>query len=72
MKTSQATAEVFYTAFKALDDTEREAFIEKIVSDPRFKEDLIDIALIEGAKKVKGRSVSAKDYFAKRRGEKTS
>ncbi len=66
MKTDHATAEVFFTAFKAMDDSEREAFIEKVVKDPRFKEDLIDIALIEEAKKVKGRSISAKDYFAKR------
>ena len=68
MKTDQATAEVFFTAFKALGDTEREAFIEKVVGDPSFREDLIDIALIEEAKKVKGKSVSAKEYFKKRRG----
>lgn len=63
MKTDQATAEVFFTAFKALKPSQREAFIEKVVEDPRLREDLIDIALIEDAKKVKGRAVSAKDYF---------
>ena len=56
MKSSQATAEVFFSAFKAMDETEREAFIEKVVRDPRYKEDLIDIALMEEAKKDKGRS----------------
>ncbi len=66
MKANQATAEVFFTAFKALKNTEREAFIEKVVSDPSLREDLIDIALIEEAKKEKGRSMSAKNYFAKR------
>ncbi len=65
MKSSQATAEVFFTAFKALGADEREVFIEKVINDPRFKSDLVDIALIEEAKKVKGRSVSARDYFQK-------
>ena len=72
MKSSQATAEVFFTAFKALDANEREVFIEKVINDPRFKSDLVDIALIEEAKKVKGRSVSARDYFQKRRSAKSA
>ena len=67
MKTNQATAEVFFTAFKALGNTEREAFIEKVVGDPSFREDLIDIALIEEAKKVKGKAIPARDYFMKQR-----
>ncbi|MBI5055891.1 MAG: hypothetical protein HZB61_04670 [Nitrospirae bacterium] len=67
MKTNQATAEVFFTAFKALKSKEKEAFLEKIVSDPELREDLVDIALIEKAKKIKGKPVSAKDYFARRR-----
>ena len=69
MKANQATAEVFFTAFKALKSAEREAFIEKVINDSRFKDDFIDIALIEDAKKVKGKAVSAKGYFEKRRGE---
>lgn len=66
MKTSQATAEVFYTAFKALKTKEKEAFLEKIISDPELREDLTDIVLIEKAKKIKGKPVSAREYFAKR------
>ena len=67
MKSDQATAEVFFTAFKALNHHEREALIEKMVGDPRLREELLDIALIEEAKKVKGKALSAKDYFARRR-----
>jgi len=67
VKANQATAEVFFTAFKALRNKEREAFLEKMISDPELREDLFDVALIERAKKVKGKSVSAKEYFAKRR-----
>jgi len=32
-----------------------------------LREDLIDIALIEKAKKAKGKPVSARDYFIRRR-----
>lgn len=72
MKASQATAEVFFTAYKSLKDAEREAFIEKVVNDPQLREDLIDIALIEEAKKVKGRPISAREYFTRRRKGKGS
>ncbi len=67
MRANQATAEVFYTAFKALKNKEKEAFLEKVISDPELREDLIDIFLIEEAKKIKGKPVSATEYFARRR-----
>lgn len=66
MQTNQATAEVFFTAFKALKTNEQEAFLEKVISDPELREDIIDISLIEEAKKIKGKSISAREYFAKR------
>jgi len=69
MNSNQATAEVFFTAFKALKTSEKEAFIAKVVNDPSLREDLIDIALMEDAKKVKGKAVSAKSYFEKRKKE---
>jgi hypothetical protein len=71
LKANQATAEVFFTAFKALKSEEKEAFLERVISDPELREDIIDIALIERAKKVKGKAVSAKEYFARRRKEGT-
>ncbi len=71
MRTNQATAEVFFTAFKLLKNKEKEAFLEKVINDPELREDIIDIALIEEAKKVKGKPVSAREYFARRSREKT-
>jgi hypothetical protein len=62
-----ATAEVFFTAFKSLKSKEREAFLEKVLGDSVIRRDIIDIALIEESKKVAGRPVSAIDYFQKRR-----
>ncbi|MBI5427999.1 MAG: hypothetical protein HZA02_06945 [Nitrospinae bacterium] len=70
MKTNLATVEVFFTAFKALKSGEREAFLEKAIGgDRELREDLMDALMIEKAKKVKGKPISAKTYFAKR--EKT-
>jgi hypothetical protein len=70
MRTDQATAEVFYTAYKALSGAEREAFLEKVVQDRGLREELFDIALIEEAKKIKGHAMRAGDYFNRRRGER--
>jgi hypothetical protein len=67
MRTAIATAEVFFTAFKTLNRREKEVFFEKIFADSGLREDLIDIALIEKAKKAKGKPVSARDYFIRRR-----
>jgi hypothetical protein len=67
LRTGEATAEVFFTAFKALKKPEKEAFLEKVINDPELREDLIDVALIEKAKKIKGKAVSASEYFTKRR-----
>jgi|MudIll2142460700_1097286.scaffolds.fasta_scaffold03163_3 hypothetical protein len=66
MATTQATAEVFFTAFKSLKGKEREAFLGKVLGDSEIRHDIIDIALIEQAKTVKGKAVDAKTYFQKR------
>ena len=66
MRTNQAIAEVFFTAFKVLKDNDKAAFLERVLSDPALREDLIDVVLIEEAKKTKGKSVTAKEYFARR------
>ena len=58
---------MFFTAFNALKNKEKEAFLEKVISDPELREDLIDIVLIEESKKVKGKPVSSREYFARRR-----
>jgi hypothetical protein len=67
MTTAQATAEVFFTAFKSMKSKEREAFLEKVMNDSEIRQDMLDIALIEEAKRVKGKAVDAKSYFLKRK-----
>jgi len=50
MTQSQATVEVFYTAFQALKKSEREAFINKLLQDEKLAEDLRYAAVIEKRK----------------------
>jgi uncharacterized protein YbaA (DUF1428 family) len=47
MTTKEATAEVFWTAFRALSKHERDAVLEKLLNDRKLREDLIDMAIIE-------------------------
>ncbi len=41
----QATAEIFYTAFKALPKKEQEVFLSKLFSDSSTREEMIDLAI---------------------------
>ncbi len=50
MTTTEATAEVFWTAFMALGAKERNAFLERLVADRKLREDLLDAAVIEERK----------------------
>ena len=43
MKTAEATAEVFVTAFEALPHGQREAVLRRLLSRPSLREDLIDV-----------------------------
>ena len=46
MTVSQATAEVFLTALRALPDEERQAVLARIVEDEQWQEDLKDLAVL--------------------------
>jgi hypothetical protein len=43
MTSSEATAEVFYTAFRALPSREKNSIIRKLLEDRLFREDVGDI-----------------------------
>lgn len=55
MTAMQATAEVFWTAFKALPKHAQENFIVRLVEDRYIREELMDIALIEKRRSEKSR-----------------
>ncbi len=63
--TTEATAEVFWTAFRALRKKEKKAVVEKLLRDKDFKEDLVDTVIIEQRQKEPSRSLD--EYLADRR-----
>ncbi|NTW53400.1 MAG: hypothetical protein HGB15_01255 [Chlorobaculum sp.] len=67
MTTTNATAEVFLTAFRAMSKKERNAVIDKLLADNEFMEDLIDISIIKQRKDEPSRSLD--DYLADRQKE---
>ena len=68
MIAQQATAEVFWTAFKALPKPVQENFLARLTSDPGLREDLMDIALIEKRRSERARPFT--EYLAERSAEK--
>jgi len=68
MTQSQATVEVFYTAFQALKKSEREAFINKLLQDEKLAEDLRYAVVIE--KRRKEPTISLDNYLAKHSAKK--
>lgn len=55
MTAKEATAEVFWIAFRALPKKERAAVVEKLLKDKEFMEDLIDMVTIEQRRKEPSR-----------------
>ena len=47
MTAQEATAEVFWTALKALPRKEQQAVLRRVVQDERLRHDMLDLALIE-------------------------
>ena len=47
MTTTQATAEVFWTAFNVLPVEEKRAVIQRIIQDENLRQDLMDLSIIE-------------------------
>ena len=47
MTGTEATAEVFWTAFKVLSHAEQQAVLRRLLKDDRLRHDLIDLAIIE-------------------------
>ncbi len=47
MAQTEATAEVFWTALKALPRKEQQAVIRRVLQDDKLRRDLMDLAVIE-------------------------
>jgi hypothetical protein len=46
----EAKAEIFFLAFKSMSKKEKDIILNRLVNDNEFREDLIDIALVEQRK----------------------
>jgi hypothetical protein len=46
----EATAEVFWTALKALPREEQQAVLRRVLKDKKLRNDMLDLALIEDRK----------------------
>jgi len=68
MTQPQATAEVFWTAYRAMKPAERELFLGKLMKDKRLAEDLQYAVVIE--KRKNEPTISLDDYLAKRSKQK--
>jgi hypothetical protein len=64
MTATQATAEVFWTAFRALKKTERSEVLRKLLQDNDMRDDIRYALIIEERKKES--RVSLNDYLAQR------
>ena len=64
MTAAAATAEIFWTAFRALPRAERQAIVVKLLADRQFREDLIDAAVIDQRRKEPARPLG--EYLARR------
>ena len=55
MTKTQATAEVFWTAFSVLPAEEKRAVIQHIIRDENLRRDLMDLSIIEERRNEPGR-----------------
>ncbi len=55
MTTTQATAEVFWSAFNVLPAEEKRAVIQYIIQDENLRHDLMDLSIIEERRNESGR-----------------
>ena len=65
MVPEEAKAEVFWLAFKGLPKKERQLIVQKLLQDPEFTEDLLDIALIHQRRSEPSRPLE--EYLAEQK-----
>jgi hypothetical protein len=65
MTSVEATAEVFWTALKALSRKEQQAVLRRVVQDEKLRHDLIDLAVIEERRQEPARPL--REYLARPR-----
>jgi hypothetical protein len=54
---SEATAEIFWTAFKVLPKAEQQAVLRRLIQDQTLRRDLMDLSVIEERRDEPSRSL---------------
>jgi hypothetical protein len=62
---TEATADVFWMAFRALPKKQRDAVLARMLEDREFREDIIDVTLIARRQKEPARRLD--EYLADRK-----
>lgn len=65
MNATEANAEVFMTAFRALSKKEKKHVLESLLKDKEFMEDLTDIVIFD--QRINESSRSLEEYIADRK-----
>lgn len=68
MTIAQATLEIFWTAFRSLSKKNKEVVVARLLKDKEFKDDLMDVALIEQRRKESSRPLE--EYLTDRKKRK--
>jgi len=68
ISSAEATAQVFWTAFRAMSKKEREAIVEKFLTEKEFMEDVIDMVILKQREKEPSRPLE--EYLADRQNRK--
>ncbi len=69
MTKTQATAEVFWTAFQVLSQQEQQEVLRRLFQNRRLRRDLIDLALIESRRDEPARPL--REYVNEKLGART-
>ncbi len=65
MTPTDATAEVFWTAFRVLPRKEQQAVLQRLLKDKNLRRDLIDLAVIESRRREPARPL--REYLSESR-----
>ena len=63
-QTQQATVQIFLSAFRGLSKTQRQDFLEALLREQTYREDLLDLAMVHARRHESSRPL--RDYLAAR------
>ena len=65
MKTTESRAEVFLMALESLSKTERKAVLTRLLADEKFRQDILDLSVIQ--QRINEPSRHFREYLAEKK-----